>query len=131
MVVPLGGSLSQLSNSWQEANQIQERLKNELTGKGVKSILTSSHTFGTQGWLQLGYSDAQSDRFRQFYAQEIDYEYFDAMEMQIVDGRAFSKEFTTDEKRVIVNETFAQLWELDQPIGVNLPEPWQDYQKYS
>ncbi len=128
VVVPFSGSGQRLSTTWQEAALVQERLKSELTGKGVKNILTSSHTFGTQGWGQLGYTDKETDKFRQFNAQQIDYEYLDVMQIKLVEGRKFSKNISTDKKAVIINEAFAKAWQLDQPIGATLPDPFMNYQ---
>lgn len=129
VIVPFNGSDQGFSQTWEEAHQLKERLRNELgAGKGVKNIVSSSHTFGTQGWLQFGYADQQTDRFRQFYAQQIDEEYIDIMDIKIVEGRNFSKEITTDSKGIIINETFANKWELENPIGATLPEPWQEFQ---
>ena len=51
VVVPYNGSGKGLVTTWEEGNVVHERLKNELAGKGVKNILASSHTFGTQGWV--------------------------------------------------------------------------------
>lgn len=129
VVVPFNGSGQRLSVTWEEALQVQERLRNDLgAGKGVKNIISSSHTFGTQGWLQMGYTDQMTDRFRQFYVQQIDYEYLDVMEIELLEGRKFSKENITDAKGIIINETFAQQWELENPVGKPMPEPLQEYQ---
>lgn len=128
VVVPFNGSGQRLSTTWEDANRVQERLKTELAGKGVKNILISSHTFGTQGWAQLGYRDQEIDKFRQFRAQQIDYEYLEVMEMELLAGRQFDKAISTDKKAAIVNESFASAWQLDNPIGATLPGPFRDYQ---
>lgn len=129
VIVPFNGSGQSFTQTWREADQLKQVLRNELgAGKGVKNIISSSHTFGTQGWLQLGYVDPITDGFRQFYAQKIDEEYLDVMEMNIVEGRNFSKEIKTDSNGVIVNETFAKKWELKDPIGATMPEPWEEFQ---
>lgn len=127
LIVPYGGTGKGFSDTWQEALQIQERLKKELAGKGVQNILTSSHTFGTQGWAKLGYTDERLDKFRQFIAQQIDYEYLDIMEIEMKAGRKFSKGNTTDNKAAIVNEAFAKAWEINDLEGATMPEPFNDY----
>lgn len=128
VIVPFNGSGQSFTQTWQEAEQLKQVLKNELAGKGVKNIVSSSHTFGTQGWVQFGYVDPITDGFRQFFTQKIDEDYLDVMEMELSEGRNFSKEIKTDSNGVIINETFAKKWELTNPIGANLPEPWQEFQ---
>ncbi len=128
VVVPYNGSGKGLVTTWEEGNVVHERLKNELAGKGVKNILASSHTFGTQGWAQLGYRDKELDKFRQFKVQQIDYAYLEEMQMELVEGRKFTKEISTDKKAVIINEAFAKTWQLDHPIGQTLPAPFNDHQ---
>lgn len=128
VVVPFNGSGQRISATWEEANRVQERLKTALAGKGVKNIIASSHTFGTQGWAQLGYRDQEINKFRQFRAQQIDYEYLDVMEMELLDGRKFDKAISTDKKAAIVNEAFANAWQLEHPIGATLPGPFREYQ---
>ena len=128
IVVPFVSSGQRLSDTWQSALQVQERLKNELLGKGVREVLTSSHTFGTQGWLQVGYTDKETNKFRQFNTQQIDFDYLDAMQIELTDGRNFLKESGTDKKAAIINESFAKAWQLDNPVGAYLPKPFMDYQ---
>jgi putative ABC transport system permease protein len=48
----------------------------------------------------------------------IDYDFIDTMNMEIVDGRDFSREFPTDEKEAfILNEEAAKLLGEDSPVG--------------
>lgn len=48
---------------------------------------------------------------------DVDYEYLKTMGMELVAGRAFSKDFGTDSTAVIINETTAKLLGYDNPIG--------------
>ena len=48
---------------------------------------------------------------------EIDEDYLDTMGMQIVAGRGFSREFPSDNKALILNETLAKQIGWDDPIG--------------
>lgn len=128
VIVPFSGSGGPFSEMWNDAHQLQERLKNELAGSGVKKVLTSSHTFGTQGWAQVGYTEQETDKFRRFNAQQIDYEYIDAMGIELVEGRKFDKDISSDKKAVIVNEAFVKAYQLDAPIGALLPGPFREYQ---
>ena len=56
----------------------------------------------------------------------IDHNYIPLMEMQIVKGRNFSKEFGTDSNATIINETAAKLLGWKDPIGKKLYTYFQD-----
>ena len=127
LIVPYTSVSQDFFESWEEALRLKERFRTELDGRDINHILTSSHTFGTLGWVQLGYADRETDQFRQFNLQQIDYQYLEAMDMELVEGRNFSKEVGTDDMGVIVNETFVDMWQLEDPIGATLPEPFMEH----
>jgi len=56
----------------------------------------------------------------------IDHNYIPLMEMEIVKGRNFSKDFGTDSNATIINETTARLLGWDEPIGKKLYTSFQD-----
>ena len=56
----------------------------------------------------------------------IDHNYIPLMEMEIVKGRNFSKEFGTDSNATIINETAARLLGWDEPVGKKLYTYFQD-----
>jgi putative ABC transport system permease protein len=51
------------------------------------------------------------------FTNVVDHDYIRTMEMTIVEGREFSREFATDSNAVIINETLAKRLEWDQPLG--------------
>ena len=57
---------------------------------------------------------------------DISYEYIPVMEMEMVKGRNFSKEFGTDSNATILNETAARLLGWDNPVGKKLYTFYQD-----
>ena len=57
---------------------------------------------------------------------DISYDYIPVMEMEIVKGRNFSKEFGTDSNATIINETAAKLLGWDNPVGKKLYTFYQD-----
>jgi putative ABC transport system permease protein len=56
----------------------------------------------------------------------IDQNYIPLMEMEIIKGRNFSKDFGTDSTATIINETAAKLLGWDEPIGKKLYTYFQD-----
>jgi putative ABC transport system permease protein len=50
-----------------------------------------------------------------------DYDFFETFDIEIVQGRSFSKNYPTDEKGAcIINETAAKMLESENPIGTNI-----------
>jgi putative ABC transport system permease protein len=47
----------------------------------------------------------------------VDYDYIETLGMRIVDGRNFSKEFSTDSKATIINQAAAKQFDWAQPLG--------------
>jgi putative ABC transport system permease protein len=56
----------------------------------------------------------------------IDYDYIPLMQMELVKGRNFSREFGTDSNATIINEATAKLLGWDDPIGKKLYTYFQD-----
>jgi putative ABC transport system permease protein len=51
----------------------------------------------------------------------VDYDFFETFDMKILQGRAFSREFPTDETAAcIINETAAERMGLENPIGIEI-----------
>lgn len=47
----------------------------------------------------------------------VDHDYIETMQMEIVEGRAFSRDFATDSSAVIINETLVKRLGWDEPLG--------------
>jgi putative ABC transport system permease protein len=56
----------------------------------------------------------------------VDYDYIPMMEMELIKGRNFSKEFGTDSNATILNETAAKLLGWDDPLGKKIYTFYQD-----
>ena len=56
----------------------------------------------------------------------IDHDYIPLMEMEIIKGRNFSKDFGSDSNATIINETTAKLLGWENPIGKRLYTNFQD-----
>lgn len=55
----------------------------------------------------------------------IDYDYFETLGMEIIQGRSFSEEFPTDRENYLLNEEAARITELDSPLG-KMFSVWDD-----
>jgi len=55
----------------------------------------------------------------------VDYDYFETLGMEIVQGRSFSEEYATDAESYILNQEAARITELESPIGKTF-SVWED-----
>lgn len=98
-----------------------EAFKNEVVNlTGVKSGTVSVYLPGTTSRRDEPYSREtvmNPENALSMQSWSVDYDYVPTMELQIIKGRNFSKEFGSDSSAVIINETAAKVLEFDDPIG--------------
>ena len=112
----------------EEGKQVTGVLRNELVGKsGIQEVARSIHTFGTPGWMNVGYTEEASERFRSFFVNGVDGHFLDLMDIELVEGRNFSKEAGADQKAVIINEAYARTFGLENPVGQPLQKPFEEF----
>lgn len=72
--------------------------------------------------------DAIMNEHNAFNAQiwDIDYDYIPTLEMNVVTGRNFSRDYGTDSTGIIINETVAKILGHEAPIGKKLYIPQDD-----
>jgi putative ABC transport system permease protein len=74
----------------------------------------------TRGYDNIAYEDDQGKK-RILYVYRIDENFVDLMNMEIAEGRNFSKNFPTDSTNaVIVNESLVKTFGIQDPIGKQL-----------
>ncbi len=105
-----------------------EALKNDF--------LRNSHVLGVSTVAYIP-TKTQNNTFLQrgenlttlVYYNDVDYDFLDVFEMELITGRNFSKNFATDSSEaIIINETAAELIEGDNLIGNTFPgENFSDY----
>ncbi|MBN1225078.1 MAG: ABC transporter permease [Candidatus Aminicenantes bacterium] len=107
-----------------------ESLKNELLKiEGVANAGSSSMVPGemylfNSGTYPEGFSRAEQFMMDNFF---VDYSFLDTLEIDIVKGRGFSKEMTTDvTDAVMINETAARILEWNDPLGRTIEIPSSD-----
>jgi putative ABC transport system permease protein len=57
------------------------------------------------------------DQYEYFNYVSVDYDYFETFEMEMAEGRAFSKEFATDRQNYIVNQAAVDFMKMNSPVG--------------
>ena len=87
----------------------------------ISRIARGSHVFGTNGWAQLAYTDNKGV-FRRFRLLVVDDDYLGSFGIEMVEGRGFDPNNGMDQRQsVILNETAARYFGLEEPIGAKLP----------
>ncbi|NIR51660.1 FtsX-like permease family protein [candidate division KSB1 bacterium] len=108
-------------SSPQRSNQVVERFRNALANRNeIKGVSGASSGFATP-WTTMGFN-AEDGTFKQFYQQTVDYDYLKTLEIELVEGRDFSKQFGTDSSEaIIVNQAFVVYFGWDSASGRSLP----------
>lgn len=109
----------------QSALRYKQLLKNQLgADPEVSSITASSFTpVQTSGWFQLGFTDV-NQQIRNLHANVVDEDFIPTLGIEIIQGRNFSEENTSDQRRaIIVNEALVDYFGWENPLGQSLPGP--------
>jgi hypothetical protein len=98
----------------------EELLKNPnilaVTSSGT--IPTSGYNFSNSLWRWEGQNPDEEILMR---ASFIDYNYFETFGMEIIEGRSYSKQYSTDPtEALIVNEEAVKVMGMESPIGKQL-----------
>ena len=101
-----------------------EAFKQELLNiEGVESVGGTSEMPGGQGWFGTTFKKPEDNESVTGRAAVVDNDYIQTMGMEVLQGRAFSKQFN-DSLSIIINERAAQDLGLGpNPIGKRLIQP--------
>ena len=96
--------------------------KNVLIGMSeVKDVGVSAHAFGGGNWIEIGYNEPGGS-MKRFSFNIVDEDFITAMQMELVEGRNFSRDVQADRTRsVIVNQSFVEYFKLQDPVGKRIP----------
>jgi putative ABC transport system permease protein len=99
---------------------------------GVLSVSSTSLVPGqepsVQPFIPEGFTEKQSQLMEIFW---VDHDYFPTLGMEIVKGRNFSLEFGTDSRSaVIINQTAAQRYGWENPVGKTIRAPSDEIMKW-
>ena len=102
-----------------------EMLKiNGVTSAGASSMVPGEMYLFNNRTIPDGFSRDQTFQMDNFL---VDYGFLDTFEIEVVQGRGFSKTITSDfSDAVMINKTAARLLEWDNPIGKTIDINWRD-----
>lgn len=89
---------------------------------GVKNVTSTAWSFvgqkaSTDG---LSWNGKSSDDNMSFGVQQINYDFFETFGIQLEEGRSFSKNFKSDDSKIIFNEAAIRAMGIEDPIGKNI-----------
>ena len=96
-----------------------ETIKNELMRiEGVKSVAASSNVPGSGFNMNEIWWDEQPRHRVASSECAVDYDYFATLNIPMVEGRGFSRDFTTDSMNAfVINQTAVRALNLENPVG--------------
>jgi putative ABC transport system permease protein len=109
-----------------EADGVIERLKSRLQSDNrITAVARSGQTFN-RGSDRNTWTD-ENGITRQAYNFGVGFDYIDLMEMQIAEGRNFSRDFPSDSTRsILVNEALVREFGIEDPVGKTMTN-WLDF----
>ena len=115
------------ANEGKIATNLDAFLEQMRNTPGVVEAGGTSHTILNGGNFTTGlhWEGENPEIQTRFANMTVTHNFIETMGVEILQGRAFSKEFPTDQEGLILNETAIEVMEMDDPIGkkVNL---WGD-----
>ena len=109
-----------------------ESAKNELLrDPNIISVSACWNHFPTDTWRGAGFEweggDPVIQRDLDLVYTGVDYDFFELLDLEIVDGRPFSQEFPSDENNAyILNQAAIRAMNLDEPVGKQFNIPPDD-----
>ncbi|WP_298534544.1 ABC transporter permease [uncultured Algibacter sp.] len=98
-----------------------DMIRNQFIESGAITNMSTSSSPTTQVWSnRSGYTwNGKPEGFQEDLAHtSVSYEFAETMDVQLIAGRGFSREFATDSTAVILNETAVKYMGLKNPIGM-------------
>lgn len=122
-----GFGLMQIIDDGKQKGEILRQ--NLLKSPDIKDFASANHSFGSSGWVSVGYTQKEDGAFRSFFHNGVDYDYISLFDLEILKGRNFSRDNGTDARTgVIVNEAFLKEFEYENAIGEFMPGVFKEFQ---
>lgn len=110
--IPDQSFVTTIQNSFQKAHRFQQVIQQNVQ---VESAAIANATYGNDTWWQGGFPD-KTGKMQYFKFSFVGAEYADILNLEFVEGRNFSAEIPSDSSAVIINEAFARLMKMENPL---------------
>lgn len=119
LVIPTRGEM------WDNYNTIREELfKNPI----IEGVASASEVPVNLQRGEIDWGEREGDHSKIARIIYCDYDFADNLEIKMVDGRFYSRDFSTDpEKAIVINQGIASIMGWDQPVGQNFYFQRNDY----
>ncbi|QCW98819.1 FtsX-like permease family protein [Aggregatimonas sangjinii] len=117
--------LIQIPTFSQDFNGKYDLMRSEFIGSGAVSEMSSSSSPTTQIWSNRGGFtwEGKPEGFQEDLAwTEVSSEYAKSLNLKIVEGRDFSRDFASDSLAVLINETAKDYLGMENPVGKYLKD---------
>ncbi len=101
-----------IQKSFQKAHRFQQVI---MQNAQIESAAIANATYGNDTWWQGGFPD-KSGQMKYFKFSFVGAGYADLLNLEFVEGRNFSAEIPSDSSAVIINEAFARLMKMENPL---------------
>ena len=110
-----------------ELRQNYKSFKNEIKQNPNVINVTAARRFPTSiGHMNPVYWEGKGpEDYMTMTDASVDYDYFETLGMQIIQGRSFSEEYATDKENYLLNEEAARITGLESPVG-KMFSCWED-----
>lgn len=111
-------------DSWRNVEAIKQDL---ISHPGIENASSASFFPGEE---ITNYTLEIAERENNYFSPDfafVDYDYADVLDLEVLEGRFFSRDFATDTlESFVVNEAFVKHLQLENPIGHRIRLPWYE-----
>jgi len=103
-----------------ELRENYDAIKNQLLQNSSIQGVTLSSALPNEIWSimrGITWEGKETDEGAAFGFLSVDFDFIETLNMEMVDGRSFSKEISTDQNGIIFNEKAIRLMNMDNPVG--------------
>ncbi|ADR23402.1 ABC transporter permease [Marivirga tractuosa] len=114
-----GGFGSGIKMSFEKADRYKQAIKSRA---GIENAGIAMSTYGNNSWWNAGFPKEDGSTF--YYRFNIvDADYADVVGYKIKEGRNLSTEFPSDSSAFLINETFAKVANMENPLQAQVGSP--------
>jgi putative ABC transport system permease protein len=102
----------------------QEAFKNDLLRNSDINVVAHSNTIPGKQYPERSYRPKGENESFVFKFNHVSHSFREVMGLEMVAGRFFSREHSTDTKAVVINQSAAKAFGFADPVGKELTSPW-------
>ncbi|MFC1564217.1 ABC transporter permease [candidate division KSB1 bacterium] len=113
-------------NAWSNIETVRNEIERNAGVKTTSISMYLPNNYRTSTFFKLP-ADSKGTADPMVYINIADYNFVDVYDLEIVEGRNFSREHTADKNGAfLVNESLAAAYGWEDPVGKDFTHPWGD-----